>query len=102
MPTDLVTSTVEFENICKVVYHVNQVRTFPLTSLEVVEWSRSIVELIPPEEFDMMKIQFLIKAVKRGEVPWDKDKGIQNIFIGLKYVQKMGEGKYRIVAPHDY
>ena len=90
--TDLATSPI-FERLMKVVYHVNQLRAYPMSPIEIAEWSRTLLFGFP--NLDIGALEFLIEEMKFGRFEWDKTIGIQNLTLGLPRVEKTQEG-YRI------
>ncbi len=59
-------------------------------------WSDSIVQLVP--DVTPNKIRFLLDLFKMDELEWDRSKGIQNIFTGLKFIHEE-DGKYVFKKP---
>ena len=80
----------------KAVVHVNMILPFKLDNQELVMWSDSVVDLVP--EATPQKIKFLLDLFKMDELEWDRSKGIQNIFTGLKFIYEE-EGKYVFKKP---
>lgn len=80
------------------VAQVNQLTPFPLNAIAVAEWSRSLVELIPAADFDLEKIKFVIDAYKTAKLEYNREKGIQNIFLGLEAVEVTEAGLK--IKPH--
>lgn len=76
---------------------VNQVAPYPLTAIQVLEWCASIEKLMP--DLDIKKLEFLMDAFKVDRFSWDKSKGIQNIFNGLKFIRESEGGGYEIYNP---
>jgi hypothetical protein len=75
--------------IGKIIYHVNQLSNFDIDDKRIVEWSKSIEEVLPNLEIEDLKI--LIRLFKIGDEYYDPKIGIQNIFTGLR--NRFG-GKY--------
>lgn len=75
--------------LSKILWHLNQVVAYPMTDLQIEDWARSILELRP--DVDLNAVKFLIDKFKTGEREYDSKKGIQNIFVGLKYIRKDGD-----------
>lgn len=70
--------------IAKAIVHVNRFVGFPLAGEEIVDWAQDIERLAPdrtPQE-----IAFLMDAFKVGDLEWNKEEGIRNIFKGLRRV----------------
>lgn len=76
-----ISSTIK--KIGKELIEVNQLSPFPLTAEQVVDWAKSIEELIP--DIDPTDLRFIINEYKTDELEYDQRKGIQNIFSALKY-----------------
>lgn len=72
--------------ICKELYHVNQLTPFPVSDDRIVEWAKSIEEILP--QLDINHLRELFVDFKLGKISYDKNDGIQNIFMGL--VAKFG------------
>lgn len=68
--------------IAQEIYEVNQLAPYPLSSIQIEDWSRSINRLMP--DLEVSKLESLINDFKLDNIEWDYKKGIQNIFIGLK------------------
>lgn len=78
------------ETVAKIVWHINQVVAYPLTDRQIEDWAKSILELKP--DIDLGALKFLIDKFKTAEAPYDYHCGIQNIFVGLRHVQKTEKG----------
>lgn len=86
-PPAIVLSQKEHD-IAKIIYHINQVRTYPLTAIEIEDWSRSINEILPELELD--NLRELVVEMKKGNIEYDNTRGIQNIFKGLNRLDMRG------------
>lgn len=82
--------------IAKVVVMVNDLVSFKLDAGEIARWSVNLNRLVNKE--DMRKLPFLMDCFMTGEVPYDRNEGIQNIFKGLKLIAEE-EGKFRVLKP---
>lgn len=60
------------------VYQINQVISFPMNDIQIEDMSKSILELCPEIEGQMLKN--IVDNFKTGKYEWDKSKNIQNIF----------------------
>jgi hypothetical protein len=70
------------------IYEVNQLAPYPLSSIQIEDWARSLNRLLP--NLEISTLSSLIDDFKRDNIEWDYKKGIQNIFIGLRsYERKM-------------
>jgi hypothetical protein len=78
--------------LIKAVGEVNKLVSFPLEVPELVSWAMDIERLYPG--IGASRLRFLIDQYKLEELVWDKSKGIQNIFAGLKMVGKSESGYY--------
>lgn len=85
----LVTST-EADPLMKIIYHVNQVRNFPLTVIEIAEWSRTLRQNFP--ELDLGALAWLVNEMKMGRIEFDHWQGVRNLTIGLAMVEKTSNG----------
>jgi len=83
------------EAICRVLNKFNQLRSFRLDPIEILEWKDSLNRLIG-EKLDTKALDFAIDKMMTGEIEYDKNKGIQNIFDALKQVAKKENGEYKI------
>jgi hypothetical protein len=68
--------------IGKALFHVNQLIAYPLTDLQIIDWSKTITRLMP--EVTPAQVMAVIDEYMLENIEWDKSKGIQNIFYGLK------------------
>lgn len=91
-PGTLSTISDKTKRIAKVVVDVNMLTGFPMQVEEIVAWSAELERLLPNSE--LHKLKFMFDCYKRDELVWDKSKGIQNIFNGLKMIGKNEEGYY--------
>lgn len=74
-------SNVQIE-LCKELYHVNQLTSFSVNDERIIEWSKSLSELVP--NLDAKDLHTLINDFKLGELEYNQKEGIQNIIKGLK------------------
>lgn len=63
--------------------------------MEIAEWADSLQRLLP--DIDLEAMEFMIDNMKKGEIAYDKNAGIQNIFMGLKMVTRDEEGKLKVL-----
>ena len=68
--------------IAKVIWHVNQLQPYPLSDNQIEAWSKSINELRPNQDIDVLRA--IINMMKFGNCEFNPKLGIQNIFIALK------------------
>lgn len=71
---------------------VNKLLPFELNPQQLIEWSQDVDRLMPGIELE--RIAFLFDLYKTEQLLWDKTKGIQNIFSGLKFIGKNEQGYY--------
>jgi len=79
--------------ICNCIHTFNQLRDFKLTAIEVLEWRDSLNRIWPDMNPD--RLAFVIDKLMTGELEYKPSIGIQNLFKGLKKVERI-EGGYRI------
>lgn len=72
--------------IASEIYEVNLLAPYPLTSIQIEDWSRSLNKLLPNLEISVL--EKLIDDFKTDAIEWDYKKGIQNIFIGLRSYER--------------
>lgn len=63
------------------IYEVNQLAPYPLSSIQIEDWARSINKLLP--ELQVSDLERVINDFKMDKIEWDYRKGIQNIFTAL-------------------
>lgn len=83
----------------KVVVDVNNLLPFKMTVDEIIDWSRQIDRIAP--ELDLKALRFLMDAFATEAIMYDKTKGIQNIFAGLKCIRKTDEG-YKVIQSQPW
>lgn len=64
--------------IGKEIYHINQIISFPMNDIQIEDMTKSIIELCPEIEPQMLKN--IIDNFKTGKREWDRNRNIQNIF----------------------
>ena len=82
--------------VCDLVNLYNQLRSFPLTAIEILEWKDSLMELLRGMDTDTAKIEFAIKKMISGELEFDSRLGIQNIFNAYRNCFQDDKGQCRI------
>lgn len=87
------------KEIARVIIEVNSLLGYKLDVQDVVQWSRDIDRLLPGIEPE--RIAFLLDQYKTTRFTWDTKLGIQNIFIGLKWIGKTESG-YEIKMSHTW
>jgi hypothetical protein len=76
--------------IAKIIYHVNQLTSFPLSATQIEDWTRTISEIRPNQ--DLIKLRAIINMMKIGEIEYNSRIGIQNLFLALKKYDKIQIG----------
>jgi len=74
---------------------VNELIAFKMDVTDILHWTNEIERLLPGTEPE--KIAFLIDCYKKEDLFWDKSKGIQNIFSGLKQIKKLENGEFKVL-----
>lgn len=72
---------------------LNLIVAFPLSRGEVITWTNEVERLVP--DVDQDALRFLFDQFSTEAIEWDKSKGIQNIFAGLKKIRK-DNGEWKI------
>lgn len=80
--------------IAKIILYVNNLVQFKVSGDEFIYWAKQIDRIAP--DLDLKALQFLMDAFATEAIVYDHSKGIQNIFNGLKCVEKSEEG-YKII-----
>lgn len=88
----LTSTEVRFTELCKILYHVNQLTAFPMVVEQIQDWAKSLLLLIPDLEFNAL--EFLINEMKLSRYEFDKNLGIQNLTRGLALIKKNKSGYY--------
>lgn len=81
--------------ILKVIVNVNDCVPFKLDLTDLSNWSQDLERLCSDSE--LHKLRFLMDCFKTDQIVWDQKKGIQNIFNGLKRINKNEKGEYEIM-----
>ena len=76
--------------IAKIIVHVNDLVPFPHEVDTLIRWAQDIEKYLPGIELE--KLAFLIDCFKQDKIEWNKSKGIQNIFNGIKEITADGDG----------
>lgn len=69
------------EDVARILYQVNQLTSFKLNSMELEDWSATILRRKPDVKAD--EIQEIIDKYMNDTVEWERHKGIQNILFFL-------------------
>jgi hypothetical protein len=78
------------KEIIKIVAGVNDCVGFKLEYDELVSWGADVNRLIPDLEIE--RLMFLMDCFKMDKIEYDKNKGIQNIFNGLRLIERTETG----------
>lgn len=89
--SQIVSELTDDENhICESLNKFNQLREFPLSALQILEWKDTILEARP--NIDPEAIRFIVDKLITADLPYSKGEGILNIFRGLKLIDRNKEG----------
>lgn len=91
------TVTKKEKDICDVLVGINQLRSFKLDVIEVLEWKDSLIRILP--DIKIETLQFVIDSMMTGELEYNDKKGIQNLFAALKLVGENEDGTFYIKKP---
>lgn len=69
-------------NTCNVLVHYNQLTSYPLSDIQIVDWANSLKELFPEMTDEVLKS--LINGLKLGVYNFNDRVGIQNITLAYK------------------
>lgn len=72
--------------IGKLVYQMNLLAPYPLSDQSIIEWSKCIDELMPDLKLETLKEA--IDNMKLGKLEYDKNLGIQNIFLAIRSLER--------------
>lgn len=64
--------------------NVNYLVGFPIDEKEIIQWALDVERLAPDTTPD--KLSFLMDCFKMDLLQWDRSRGIQNVFNGLKMI----------------
>lgn len=92
------------ESLSKAVFHVNQLTPYPYTDNQIIDWAKSIEELMP--ELSPKIIKIIVDKMKIGVIAYNYKLGIQNIFEGYKIILKdrqiyLHSKKYKLYNSQD-
>jgi hypothetical protein len=74
---------------------VNKLVGFRIEPEQLLSWALDVDRLAP--DASPAKISFLLDAFKTGEIEWDRNQGIQNIFQWLPRIRVNSELKFEIL-----
>ncbi len=83
------------KDICGALNTFNQLRSFKLDIVEILEWKDTIVKLLP--RLEVPALEFAIEKMILGELEYQHNDGIQNIIRALKKIEKTETG-FRIIT----
>ena len=78
------------KRIAKKLLELNTLVAFPIDGPEILEWARELDRLMSYDELE--KLPFILDSFKRGDLPFDANQGIRNIFHATKQVRKTETG----------
>lgn len=81
--------------IAQEMWHINQIISYPLSDWQIESWARSINELIPDLDVNILKKS--INLLKTGEIEWDSKVGLPNIFLAIKQSGRISDSGIRMV-----
>lgn len=93
--TDLPALPVRDHEICRILYGYNQLTPFPLSAVQILEWKDTVLQNIP--DLEPAALALAITGMATEQIPFDRDRGIQNVFSALKRVWKTDSGEYKIL-----
>lgn len=70
---------------------MNQLRSYPLSTGEIVQWSASLTRVLPG--LDPEAVAYVIDAMIIGVRGYDDTKGVRNIVEALKDLRRTQSGK---------
>lgn len=98
---DIIRSLPENEKkMCDAIHKVNQLRTFKLDFVEILEWKDTIIKLIPNIHPEV--VEFAVEKMLTGELDYNKDYGIKNIFIAIREVIIDEDGEIKLRSQIRY
>jgi len=74
--------------------YVNDLTPYELPGQKIESWARDVLQVYP--NIDLEMISFMILCFKTEQLIWDDRKGIQNIFNGLRRIEKTDNG-YKLI-----
>jgi hypothetical protein len=83
-------------DVCNAIHTFNQLRSFKLDAIDILEWKDTIIRVRP--DVDAEFLSFAIDGLITGSIPYDERIGIRNIFIALDRVVMQG-GKLKYLKP---
>ena len=76
------------------VFKFSTLRSFPLSQIEILEWSSALENAnVSPEA-----VEFVVFKMQSCEMEYNDREGIQNIFRNLRLIKKTEKG-YEILKP---
>lgn len=73
----------------------NELRAFKLDETEMARWAQTLDKAIP--DLNLEKLSFAILKIAMGEIEYDTQRGIQNIFRALERVAEPEPGKFKVL-----
>jgi len=95
-PSGTLTTSDQAKALARALVHVNRFVGFPIPGEEIVAWAGDIERLAPNSTVE--ELAFLMDRFKTGELEWDKQEGITNIFRGLRRVRRDEDGELYLIT----
>lgn len=86
------------KQISSIIYHVNQLTSYPLSDIQIEDWSISINKIRPNQDLEILSS--IVSMMKTGAIEYNSRLGIQNIFMALKKYDKIRIGHAMIEKNH--
>jgi hypothetical protein len=81
--------------ISKIAYQINLILPYPLNDFQIADWGKCINRFIP--ELKLETLQAIVDMFVTGQMEYDKNIGVQNIFKGFVFlVDKQIEPIWRL------
>jgi len=71
-----------------------------MSAAQVIRMAADVDRLVP--EIDIHALAFLIDCWMREEVVYDKNKGVQNVLTGIRRIQKLEGGGYKVKQEYTW
>lgn len=88
--SSVVTLTKDQQELCNELSKINRLRDYKLTELELIAWVDSIYGIL--EVVHLPAIKFAIDKMISGEIEYDRNLGVKNIFEALKRIRRTDKG----------
>lgn len=88
--SSVVTLTKDQQELCNELSKINRLRDYKLTDMELIGWADSICATL--EVIHLPAIKFAIDKMISGEIEYDRNLGVKNIFEALKRIRRTDKG----------